>query len=699
MKFLFEPSSIAVIGASKNPNKIGYKVLENIIRGGYKGKIYPINPKGGKFLNLKIYKSIEEIDGEIDLAIIIIPAKFVYEAVKRCAKKGVKHVIIISSGFSEIGNRKEEERIVKVARENDMRILGPNVFGIYVAKSNLNATFGPQHVYPGHIAIVTQSGALGIAMIGKSASDCIGLSTVVSVGNKADIDEADLLEYLKQDENTKSILMYIEGFKNGERFIDSLKRLPIEKNVVAIKAGKSKHGAMAAASHTGSLAGSDKVFEGISRQFGIVRAENIRDAFNFARFLSDAKMPDGDNVVIITNGGGIGVITADACEKYEVKIFDDSSALKEIFGDIIPKFGSYRNPIDLTGQATAEDYEKALEKALNSNLIHGVIALYCETALFTQNEIISLVKRVNEKFKNRKPIIFSLFGGEKIDSAIEKLNEDGIKVFDEVYDAAAAMGALYKKYRYITERKEKRIAKEIENEYKIRQIIEKVKKENRKMMLPHEAKEIMKLVGIETPDYRIAKNIEEAIKYAEEIGYPIVMKIVSEDIIHKTEAGGVALNLEDKNEVVEAYQAIIKNVSSRFPDARIRGVEISKMAAKGIETIVGGTQDVSFGPIVMFGLGGIYVEAIKDISFRAAPVNQREAKRMINEISASSILRGARGEKRRDIEKIADTIVRVGKLISKFREIRDLEINPLVVYEYGKGIKAVDVRILLKGVK
>ncbi|MCD6512548.1 MAG: acetate--CoA ligase family protein [Thermoplasmata archaeon] len=698
MKSLFEPESIAVIGASSNPNKIGYKILDNIISSGYKGKIYPVNNKGGEIRDLKVYKDIEEIDDTVDLSIIAIPAKFVYDAVKKCAEKGVKNCIIISSGFSEVGNRKEEERIVEVARKYGMRILGPNVFGIYVAKSNLNATFGPKNVHPGHIAIITQSGALGIAMIGKSAIDHIGLSAVVSVGNKADIDEADLLEYFRNDENTKVILMYIEGFKDGERFIRALKKLPPEKHVVVIKAGRSKHGAMAAASHTGSLAGSDKVFDGIARQLGIIRAENIRDAFNLSRFLSEINMPDGEDIVIITNGGGIGVLCADACEKYDVKILDNYDVLRNAFGDIIPSFGSWKNPVDLTGQATAEDYRKALERALDNSNIHGVIALYCETAIFNQNDMVNLIKEMNEKYKNKKPIVFSLFGGEKIDKAIEELKKGGIKVFDEVYDAVAVMGAMYRRYRYAKEEIEKEEL-EIDSEKEIGEIIRNARKENRGVLLPHEAKRIMEIIGVSIPDYRIAKNIEEAVLYAEEIGYPVVMKIISEDIIHKTDAGGVALNLENRAEVINAYQAIIRNAKAYYPDARIRGVEISKMVPKGVETIVGATQEPTFGPTVMFGLGGIYVEAIKDVSFRAAPVSVREAKSMINEISSSSILYGIRGEKRRDIEAIVNVIVNVSNLIARVREIKDIEINPLMVYESNKGVKAVDVRILLRGLK
>lgn len=698
MNTLFEPRSIAVIGASKNPDKIGYKIVENIIKGGYRGQVYPVNPKGGVLFDLPIHTNIQDINDEVDVAIITIPADSVYEAVRLCAKKGIKYCIIISSGFAEVGNREEEEKIVAFARKYGMRILGPNVFGIYVAKSRLNATFGPRNIHPGTIAIVTQSGALGIAMIGKSASDNIGVSSVISVGNKADIDEAWLLEYLKDDETTRVILMYIEGFKNGEKFVESLKRVSPKKHIVTIKAGKSKRGAIAAASHTGSLAGSDNVFEGIATQLGILRATNIREAFEKARFLAENTLPLGENAVVITNGGGIGVMCADACECYGVRLFDDVNMLRDIFEDVVPDFGSYRNPVDLTGQATVEDYQKALEKALESDAVHSVIALYCETAVFTQQDIVALVRKYSEMFKKKKPIVFSLFGGEKIDKAIAQLQAEGIKSFDEVYDAAASLGALYKRYRFIqTEREEP--DNSLANEEAIRKILQNAKKEKRTVLLPHEAKELLKLAGIEIPHYRVARDLNEAVMYADEIGYPVAMKIVSEDIIHKTEAGGVALDLENAEEVMNAYQAIVKNAAAHFPEARIRGVEISQMLAKGVETIVGGTQEPTFGPVVMFGLGGIYVEALGDVAFRAAPVSQKDARQMIEEIAAASILHGMRGEKRRDIEKIADTIVKLGKLISRVRELRDVEINPLMVYEYGEGVKAVDVRILLRDIK
>lgn len=697
LKALFEPKSVAVVGASSNPAKIGHKVLSNILNGGYHGEVYPVNPKGGEILGLKVYKRVAEIEGAVDLAVVVVPAPVVFDVVQDCAAAKVKFLIIITSGFSEVGNRKEEKKIVDFARKHGMRVLGPNVFGMYSAKVSLNASFGPSKILPGKIAIITQSGALGGAMIGKSVVDRIGLSAIISVGNKSDLDEADLLQYLKEDEQTRVVLMYIEGVKNGNKLVRILKDMPEDKHVVVIKSGKSKRGALAAASHTGSLAGSDNVFNGIAEQCGILRAESVNEAFNWSRALSELPLVEGDNTVIITNGGGLGVMCADACEKYGVPLMDDSVLLQNIFKDVMPEFGSARNPVDLTGEAGVEEYKTSLKKALNVKEINAVLALYCETGIFEPEGMSKMVVEMDQIYKKNKPILFSMLGGEKVEEIIDVTRKKGTYVFDDVYNAASALGALYRRKRFIEELKHLENTPDIIiNEMAIRRVISKARSEDRRFLMPDEAKEIMKLIGLTLPRWRIARSLDEAVSFAEEIGYPVVLKIVSEDIIHKTDAGGVALDLENKNEVIDAYQAIMKSCRTKFPKARIRGIEVCEMVPRGVETIVGGTFDPSFGPVVMFGLGGIYVETLKDVTFRAVPLALNDAKKMVRGINAYPILLGVRGEKRKDIEGIVDVLLRVGKLMEKIEDVSDVEINPLMVYEYGKGVKVVDVRILLK---
>ena len=693
IKYLFEPRAIAVIGASHDETKIGYKILNNILSGGYSGKIYPVNPGGGTILGLPVFKEITQANGEIDVACVVVPAPLVFDAVKRCAQKNVKFNLIISSGFSEVGNREEEKKIVAYALDHNMRILGPNIFGIYSAISSLNATFGPKNIRSGNIAIITQSGALGIAMIGKTAAENIGLSVMASVGNKSDIDESDLLEHLLHDDGTKVILIYIEGLKNGERFIQILKKTTARKPVVMVKAGRSKKGALAAASHTGALAGSDEIFDYLMKQSHVLRAESLMEALEWCKFFSITPLPRGENTAIITNGGGVGVLATDACEKYNVKLYDDYDALKETFSVMMPSFGSTKNPIDLTGQATSSNYHSAFQAALESNTIHAVTALYCETAIFDIENFSPIIEDNCRKYNMaQKPIVFCLVGGEKTEASIRSLRKRDVPVFTDPYAAVSCLGALYSYYRASMEKDEKVVPLSIDVDW-IESMAKRVKKEKRHFLLPDEAQGIMRTIEIPLPQRSIARNLDEAVTYAEKIGYPVVMKIVSKDILHKSDVGGVALNLLDRKEVIEAYEAILHNCRAEKPDAKIEGVEISEMVLGGVELIVGARRDPSFGPIVMCGLGGIYVEVMKDVSFRALPLARKEAIDMIKEIKSYPILLGVRGEKKKDIDRLVDTIIKVGTVLQQCRSISDIEINPLVVDE--RGVKAVDVRILI----
>jgi len=697
IKYLFEPRGVAVVGASGDEKKIGYKVVRNIQVSGYEGKMYPVNPNGGEILGYKVFKNVEEIDGIVDIAFIIIPAKFVYDCVVSCGKKGVKFLVIIASGFAEVGNAAEEKKIVAYAREHGMRVLGPNVFGVYSAAGKMNATFGPANVRSGNVAVVSQSGAIGVGMMGKTVTQNIGLSAIVSVGNKADIDESDLLEYLVDQEQTKVILMYIEGVSHGERLVPILKEAVKKKPVVVIKSGRSKRGAMAAASHTSSLAGEDKVFDDIIRQCGVLRAETITDALAWCRFLVNLAIPKGENTVIITNGGGIGVLAADACEKFNVNLSDDQKMLEKVFANVIPAFGSSKNPIDLSGQAPESYYDSALTAALANDSIHAVICLACETAVFDPDKYNDVVQKQTRAYAGKKPLVYTLFGGEKIEQYVTAFQKQNIPVFPDVYESVALLGADYANYRNLHASADP--VQEVNMDAaQLAEIVKKVRADNRTFLLAAEAQAVMKVAGIPMPKSLIARNIDEAIKYAEDIGYPVVMKIVSKDIIHKSDAGGVALDLQNRKEVMEAYEAIMHNVRAYKADAKIEGVEVDEMVKTEVETIVGARRDHSFGPIVMFGLGGIYVEVMKDISFRSFPLGKQEVLKMISQIRSYPLLLGVRGEKRKDIETVADTILRVGTILQKCPDISDIEVNPLVVYAQGEGARAVDVRILLSKV-
>lgn len=695
IKWLFEPRSVAVIGASHDPNKIGYKIVQNIVANGYAGQVFPVNPKGGEILGLRVYPRVHDIPDEIDVALIVVPAKAVFQTVQECAAHGVKFVPIISSGFSEVGNLEEERKIVAYAREHGMRVLGPNIFGLYSVTPSLNASFGPRDIPKGNVAIITQSGALGVAMIGKAAAERMGLSAIISVGNKADIDEADLLEYLVPHPQTRVILMYIEGVKNGARLVGVLKRAAKEKPVIVIKAGRSRRGAIAAASHTGSLAGATEVFDAIMKQCGVLRAESIQEAFDWCKFLATSVLPQGVETVIITNGGGIGVIATDACEKYSVALYDDLQILEKIFSPVTPEFGSTKNPIDLTGQATAEHYNRALAAARHSEAIHAVLALYCETALFDVASFEPMIEGNFRAFQETgKPVVFSALGGEKVEQLTEALRRRGVPIFADVTEAVSCLGALYAHYRYRSKPEEPPQALELDTKA-LEGILEAARREHRAFLLAHEAQQLLRVARIPVPKSAIARTLDEAVRYADEIGYPVVLKVVSRDILHKSDVGGVALDLDNPQEVADAYGAILHNCRAYKPNAVIDGIEVSQQVAQGTQIIIGARRDPSFGPIVMVGLGGIYVEVMKDVSFRALPISRRDALDMLKELKSYPLLLGVRGEEKRDIETIVDVLLRVSSLLLASEQISDIEVNPLIVYEHGRGGVAVDARVLL----
>ncbi len=699
IRYLFEPRGVAVIGASHTKGKIGHALCFNILEGSYKGKLFPINPKGGTILGQEVYGDIQDVPDIVDVAAIAVPAKYVVPAVESCGKKGVKYLLVISSGFSEIGNNEEEHQVVALARNYGMRVLGPNIFGLYSAASSMNATFSASKIQPGHVAILTQSGALGVAMIGRTTVTNIGLSAIVSTGNKCDIDEADLLQYLVPNPQTKVVLMYIEGVKKGARLIEALKWATAQKPVVVIKSGRSTRGAMAAASHTGSLAGADNIFEAIMKQCGVLRAESLDEAFNWCKYLAFSPKPRGKNTVIITNGGGVGVLATDACEKFNVSLFDDQTVLKKVFDPLIPVYGSSKNPVDLTGDANSDIYIRALSGPVECEEIDATIALYCEASTFDSHNLISMIKDTFKKHKAvKKPICYAIVGGEDVENAYLTLRRENIPVYAEVYDAVSAMGVSYWHQQYLSEKSGIIDEADIDAE-KINTIVDQALADNRAFLLAHEGIEVMKAAQIGIPRSKVARRLEQAVQYAEEIGYPLVMKIVSRDILHKSDAGGIALDLENQPEVIDAYEAIMQNCKRYRPDANISGIEVCEMLKTGTELIIGARRDASFGPIVMCGLGGIYVEVMKDVVFRALPLNKKEAMNMLKEIKAFPVLLGVRGEKRRDIEGIIDIIIKVGTILKKCRKITDIEINPVVVYEQEKGLKALDVRILIQNPK
>ena len=677
---VFKPKGIAVVGASSKPGKVGYQILKNIIDCGYEGNIYPVNPKDEEVLGKKAYKTVEEIPGEVDTAIISIPAPLVIQTLEGCARKGVKGVAVITSGFGEVGNMEEELRLKTIADKHNIALLGPNMFGYVYTPSKLNASFGPADIRPGKIAFISQSGALAISLMGWTVMEKIGLAALVNLGNKCDIDEKDLIDYFNNDENVDAILIYMEGIKEGRKFLET----EIKKPVVILKVGSSKRGAKAAASHTGSLSGSDKIYEGVFKQLGLLRASTFTQAFDWARALS-LPIPKGEETIIITNGGGIGVATTDECESAGVTLLDDAVWLEEKFRKTMPDFGSTKNPVDITGQGGVAGYREATKIAFQEEKIKSVIILYCETAVTDPMDIAKAVQEEYEAAGRNKPVVIAMVGGQRTQEALHYLNDHHIPAFTEVNEAVSALKALYQ-WKEISGRK-KEIAKVDPAPQEVVDMIEQIKSTGRTVLLEHEARKVLELCGVPTPKWGFARNIEEAVEKATGM-YPLAMKIASPEIIHKSDVGGVAVNIQNEEQLRQQFDKMMNKVSAAAPNANILGVNLIQMM-KGIECIVGLSNDPQFGPVVMFGLGGVFVEALKDVSFRIVPFGKMEAGRLINDIKTAKILDGFRGIQA-DKASIVQTIYSIQKLAPLVKEI---DINPLITNKDGSF--AVDARIIL----
>lgn len=693
---LMNPKSVAVVGASSDPTKIGHSVLKNIIDGGFEGQIYPINQKADEILGLKCYSSLQAVPGEIDAAVITIPAKFVMDAIDDAGKKGVKGLIVITSGFSEVGNKEQEAELVAKAKSYGIRILGPNIVGTLSNAGKLNASFAPLLPLPGKGALVSQSGALLIAIDMATFTRRVGFEKLISIGNMSDVDFADLMEWLDQDENTSSISLYIEGFKDGRKFMDVARK--VSKPVIALKAGVSAHGAAAAASHTGSLAGAAKVYGAAFQQSGVVQATDLGNLFDLSLALSLQPPMKGENLLIITNGGGVGVLATDAAEKFNLPMKFAPKDVQDELKKHMPPFGSAKNPVDLTGMAGYDWYFDSVKFSFAHEWVDGMAVLYCETAMTEPMDIAKGIKKaIDESGVKDKPICVSFVGGEKSEKAMQWLVEHGIPAYGGPDLAVSALSALreYALMKDLVTEPEEKLSDL--NKAKALQIIKGAREDGRDALTEIEAKQVFAAYGLPVTETYLAKSEEEAVTMAKEIGFPIVMKIVSPEILHKSDAGGVKVNIKDEASCREAYQTILENAKAYNADANIHGIAIQEMAPWGTEVILGSVNDSTFGPTMMFGLGGIFVEVLKDVTFRVAPVSKKSSLRMISEIRGAPILAGVRGESPRDREVLAETISRYANMIVDLvDEISESDANPVLVYEEGKGVKVVDARIILK---
>ncbi len=696
MNGLLTPKSVAIIGASSTPGKIGHTVVKNLIESEYEGKIYPVNPNADEILGLKCFHAITEIPADVDAAIITVPAKIVLNSVKECGEKGVKGAIIITSGFSEVGEKAMEEELVKTAHSYGMRILGPNIVGVLSNSDKFNGSFAPFLPLKGSSSLVSQSGALLIGIDAATFMRGVGFDKLISIGNMSDVDFADAIEWLDQDEKTKCISLYIEGFKQGRKVIEAAQKA--KKPIIGLKSGVSAHGAAAAASHTGSLAGASKIYDAAFKQAGIIWADDLNNLFDRTLALSLQPPMKGDNLLVLTNGGGVGVLATDAAEKYGIPLKFAPEDVQAELKKHMPEFGSAKNPVDLTGMAGTEWYRETVKYSIQHPWVDALVVLYCETAMTNPLEIAQGIHQaLKESGVTDKPVAVSYVGGEKSEEAMRWLVESGIPAYgapDLAVNAIAALHefALNKENNHLEPLETKGFDKN-----KALAIIQKARQDGRDALTEMEAKQVFEAYQMPVTHSKVSTSEDEAVSLAREIGYPLVMKIVSPQILHKSDAGGVKVNIKDEEGVRNAYNQILKNAKAYKADAEIHGILVQEMAPAGTEVILGSVNDATFGPTVMFGLGGIFVEVLKDVTFRVAPFSKKQALEMMAEIKGAPILRGVRGELPRDVDALADTICKYAHMVLDLAdEVSESDANPVLVYEQEKGLKVADARMILK---
>lgn len=688
---LFNPQTVAVVGATESEGSIGRAIMENLLKS-FNGDIVPVNPNYDEVFDRKSYPELADVPDEIDLVVIVVPPKIVVDILRQAGELGITNVVVITAGFGETGSEgaARQRELQSVASEYGINVVGPNSLGVMNTRAGLNATFGPEIALSGSISFMSQSGAFITAVVDWANDEGIGFKDIVSLGNKAVLNETDFIREWNQDPETDVILAYLESIKDGKRFIETAREVTSETPVVIVKSGRTEAGAKAASSHTGALAGSETAYEAGLEQAGVIRAMNIQEMFDFARVLESQPTPESNKVAIVTNAGGPGVMTTDAVGDSELSLASFSHETLSALSEEMPEEANIYNPIDAIGDADIERLRKAIDIALGDENVGAGIVISCPTALLDYSELAEVVVELQEK--HSKPIVTSLMGGEDTEPAEQILRENGVPNYFDPARGIKSLEAL-EKYRRITQRVyEPPVEFDVDRE-KARDVLQKARErdDNR---LGVEAMGLLDAYGIPIPEGEIVSSPEDAKEAARAIEGDVVMKIVSPDILHKTDIGGVKVGVSEED-VYDAYEDLITRARNYQPDATILGVQVQEMVDidSGVETIVGMNRDPQFGPLLMFGLGGIFVEVLKDTSFRVAPVNEKEARNMINEIKSSSLLRGARGRDPVAVEGVVESIQRLSQLVTDFPEILELDINPLVAM--SDGVVAIDIRLTI----
>lgn len=694
------PRSIAVIGASRRLGTIGNKLFHNILQYNFNGVVYPVNPNAEVVASVKAYPSVLDIPGEVDLGIIIVPAELVQRVLEECGQKGVKGVIVISAGFAESSSEgiRMQQKLVETLRHYGMRLIGPNCMGVINTdpEVNLNATFSTVFPPTGNIAMGTQSGALGLAILEYARNLNIGLSTFVSIGNRADVSSNDLMEYWYEDTKTDVILLYLESFGNPRRFVRIARNIAHNKPVVVVKSGRTPAGLRAAASHTGALATAEVTSEALFTQAGIIRIDTLEELFDVANLLSHQPVPRGRRVAILTNGGGPGIMTADACASRGLELPTVSQKTLDGLKKSLPPRSSLSNPIDMTAEATAQQYDEALRLLAQDPGIDIAIVIFIPPIVTDAETVASTIRNIAPEFRHQgKVLVASFMGSRGVTIGLGTDKDCCVPSFAFPESAAIALAKSCEYHDWLN--RPKGVIPKLENT-DTRKAERIIKSAARGLVPPKwldsvSTVRLLNAYGIKTVPAQLTTTAEEAAQVAQEIGFPVAAKLVSATISHKTEVGGVALDLKSAQEVRQAFKEIKASLARLGKADEMQGVTVQKMVTEGVEVIVGVTQDPSFGPLIMFGMGGIYTELFKDINFRIHPLTDIDAEEMIRSVKVHQLLQGWRGSKPSDVKALEELLLRVSAMVEDLPQIVELDLNPVKALE--KGYLVLDARVLL----
>jgi len=701
---MFHPESIAVVGASTRPGTVGNDIFRNLIFNEFNGSVYPVNPKAKAILGVHAYPSLRAIPSSVDLAVLIVPAAAVLSVVDEAIEKQVKALVVISAGFKEIGAKGAELELAlrRKVQEANIPLIGPNCLGIINTDPAvvMNAAFGRKMPEPGNLAFLSQSGALCTSVLDYAEERQMGFSKFVSFGNKADVNEIDLLSYLAEDEKTHVIAMYLEDVTNGRQFIETARKIFWEthKPMLCLKSGRSPEGAKAVSSHTGSLAGSDSVYDALLAQSGVQRVDTIAELFDYAALYCTQPLPKGGRVAIITNAGGPGIMATDAAVRHGLKLAELSDETKAKLKTSLPATASLRNPIDVIGDARADRYRAAVRTVLeDANVDMGIVILTPQS----MTDIEETAAVVPEAVRGiAKPVVCSFMGAKDVAPGVAILRSAGVPNYPFPEDGVKSLAAAD---RLVTLHEIPRRAlvefNDVDRRQADRLIREALDGKKDRYLTQAECRPLLACYRLPLLKSAEVQSADEAAKTAESFGKPVVMKVMSADVVHKYDAGGVILNVHGADEARAAYQKIFANVAKAVPGAKIQGILMEEMAGKGVEVIVGASRDARFGPLMMFGLGGTLVEVLKDVSFRLAPMWEISAERMVRQIRSFRVLDGFRGNPPSDVPAIVDTLLRLSAMVYNHPEIAELDVNPLIVHAKGQGCAVADSRVMLRRVE